>query len=210
MKREIALVLIVTYFLIFGLLKSCQAVSPEKLYRKSNDKVVFVHVINKKGGNTCSGEFIDNDGSILTCAHCISKDAQKIFIRDSAGRVSKGYLVSLDKDADLALVDTKFTHTPYFRFGPNVVIGQVVYSFGSPLGIQDSMSVGHVANFTEKIYVVHSAFVNPGDSGGPLVDAWGRLVGVNEAMLMINPFQAAQGLFLALSVKDVKEFLHEY
>jgi serine protease Do len=207
MKKE-ALILLLTFIFAFMSLRSCSgAVSPEKLYKKVKNKVVLVHVLNKKGGNICSGEFVDREGLVVTCAHCIQESAKKIFVKAPDGRVSPGYLIAIDKVSDLALLDTEFTHTPYFTFGPEVVIGQQVYSLGSPLGMKDSMSVGWVENYSEVIYVVHSAFVNPGSSGGPLIDNKGRLVGVNEAILMLNPFQAAQGLFIAVSGKEVTKFV---
>ncbi len=55
--------------------------------------------------------------------------------------------------------------------------------------------------------IMHTAFINPGNSGGPLVNMKGELVGVNEAMLKMDFFQLAQGMYLAISVKEVKAFL---
>ena len=88
-------------------------------------------------------------------------------------------------------------------------MGQQVFALGSPLGIQNTMSVGWVENTrTEsRRIILHSAFINPGNSGGPLVDTHGRLVGVNEAIIMENILQAAQALYIAIDGSEVKEFL---
>ena len=68
--------------------------------------------------------------------------------------------------------------------------GQLVMAFGSPLGLENSASLGVVSAVARQlkpddpmIYVQTDASVNPGNSGGPLVDAQGRMVGLNTMIL---------------------------
>ena len=63
--------------------------------------------------------------------------------------------------------------------------GQMVLAFGSPLGLQNSVSLGIVSAVARQlepespmVYVQTDASINPGNSGGPLVDARGRLIGI--------------------------------
>jgi S1-C subfamily serine protease len=208
MKREAILIGGVLAFLVAGF-QSCFGVSPERIYKEANSKVVMIHTITATGGGECSGEFISKNGNVLTCAHCFEHTPKKIFVKDAEGMVSIGKIIKIDQRSDLALLDTRFERRPYFKLGRGVKVGQQVFALGSPLGIQNTMSVGWVENTrTEsRRIILHSAFINPGNSGGPLVDTHGRLVGVNEAIIMENILQAAQALYIAIDGSEVKEFL---
>jgi len=66
----------------------------------------------------------------------------------------------------------------------------VVMAFGSPLGLENSASLGVVSAVARQlkpddpmIYVQTDASINPGNSGGPLVDVAGRMVGLNTLIL---------------------------
>ena len=68
--------------------------------------------------------------------------------------------------------------------------GQMVLAFGSPLGLQNSVSLGIVSAVARQlepespmVYIQTDASINPGNSGGPLVDARGRLIGINTLIL---------------------------
>jgi S1-C subfamily serine protease len=187
------------------------ATSPERVYKETNDKVVLIHMIYDKGGGLCSGAFINEEGIVLTCAHCFAEHTHKIFIKTSSGEVINGVLLNLDPVRDLAAIYTGREDLPFFDLGSPVHIGQRVFAFGSPLGLQNSMSVGYVENVAtvDKKLVIHSSFVNPGNSGGPLVNNRGELVGINEAILMINPLFPAQGLFLSIDAAEIRHFLSE-
>ena len=64
--------------------------------------------------------------------------------------------------------------------------GQLVLAFGSPLGLDSSVTMGVVSAVARQltpddpmIYIQTDAPINPGNSGGALVDTEGRLVGIN-------------------------------
>ena len=68
--------------------------------------------------------------------------------------------------------------------------GHVVFAFGSPLGLDNSVTMGIVSAVGRQrepddpmVYVQTDAPINPGSSGGPLVDAAGRVVGINTFIL---------------------------
>ena len=66
----------------------------------------------------------------------------------------------------------------------------MVLAFGSPLGLDSSVSMGVVSAVARQlapedpmIYIQTDATINPGNSGGALVDTDGRLVGINTLIL---------------------------
>ena len=68
--------------------------------------------------------------------------------------------------------------------------GQLVFAFGSPLGLENSVTMGIVSAVARQrepddpmVYVQTDAPINPGSSGGPLVDALGRVVGISTFIL---------------------------
>ena len=185
----------------------------EKVIERSQDKVVKIGIITDKGRGVCSGAFISSRGIVLTCAHCFAHGGiKKVFIKTEDEQVYPAALLAYDGVRDLALVvPTSVGPFPYFTFGNEPVRGQQVISLGSPLGIQHTATVGWVTNILKQaqMYILHSAFINPGNSGGPLVDMSGRLIGVNEASFGYGFMQVAHGLYIAIDIITVKEFLRK-
>ncbi len=204
MKKTLLLLLIAT--------TGC-ATSIEKVVDSTQSKVVKIGIVTAKGAGSGSGVFIDHIGTVLTCAHVVRHVVEdgggKIFIKRYDGSFTQGVIVKIDTKRDLALVKTDFGYTPRVYLGSPVKRGQQVLAFGSPFGTQRSISVGYVMNLVDNQikYIFHSAFLLPGSSGGPLVDLRGRLVGVNEAMLMFNMFSPAPGYLVAIDISEIKAFL---
>ncbi len=200
MKKTLLILLIAT--------TGC-AMSFERLVNRTEDKVVKVGIVTDDGRRgSGSGVFIDSRGTVLTCAHVVG-DARKIFVKTTDGTYLPGYIKHLDAKKDLALVRTDFVDTPFVLISKgDVEVGQVVAAFGSPLGIQRTASFGHVMNRMDKSFrFIHSAFILPGSSGGPLVDVKGRLVGINEAIVMMNIFVPAAGYCIAIDGATIRAFL---
>jgi putative serine protease PepD len=77
-----------------------------------------------------------------------------------------------------------------------ISIGDPVIAFGSPLGLDGTVTAGIVSalnrpvttqstNSTTQSYVdaiQTDAAINPGNSGGPLTDSQGRMIGINSAI----------------------------
>jgi serine protease Do len=65
-----------------------------------------------------------------------------------------------------------------------------VFAFGSPLGLENSVTMGIVSAVARQlepdhpmIYVQTDTAINPGNSGGPLVNTSGEVVGINTLIL---------------------------
>jgi putative serine protease PepD len=178
----------------------------EKIAKSCARKVVKIGVVDGKRGGCGSGAFITRSGVILTCYHVVNH-AGKVFVKLDDETVYRGVVIAYDKKADLALVVTTLTDVPYFDLGGDVRRGQQVVAFGSPLGLQRTVSFGWVENLMASGSIIHSAAINPGNSGGPLVDMGGKLVGVNQFTVEYDLFKTAQGMGGAIPVREVKAFL---
>ena len=148
-----------------------------------------------------SGVIIDPDGYIVTNAHVVS-GAQHVRVsipivtkNDSTdeplisrSRVVDAHVVGADDDIDLAVLKIEATGLAALRLGDYNKLrqGDFVLAFGSPEGLQDSVTMGVVSTPARQldpdspvVYVQSDAATNPGNSGGPLVNVDGELVGIN-------------------------------
>lgn len=149
-----------------------------------------------------SGVILDPDGYIITNAHVV-ENATRIEVElpfDASGgsrgrsilrrhgRIVGAQIVAIDDETDLAVVKVEARGLPALPFGDSDALrsGQVVLAFGSPLGLESSVSLGVVSAVARQltpedpmIYIQTDATINPGNSGGALVDTDGRLVGIN-------------------------------
>jgi serine protease Do len=142
--------------------------------------------------NTGSGIIVSPDGYIMTNAHVIDS-ARSIRVKLNAaatGQASlfEARLVGMDSLLDLALLKIDATGLKPLPLGNSLEVkqGQLVMAFGSPLGMDNSVSMGIVSAISRqlseddpRIFIQTDTPINPGNSGGPLVDIQGRLVGIN-------------------------------
>jgi S1-C subfamily serine protease len=101
-------------------------------------------------------------------------------------------IVGVDKDSDLAVLKIEAHGLPALSFLDSDTLhqGQVVLALGSPLGLENSLSVGfisapirHLDEDSPMTYIQTDAPINPGNSGGPLLDISGRVAGINTLIL---------------------------
>ncbi|HEX8927223.1 MAG TPA: trypsin-like peptidase domain-containing protein [Terriglobales bacterium] len=148
--------------------------------------------------STGSGVLLSADGYIMTNAHVVA-NAHHIRVRLNGLKgttVSRqqleAKLIGVDQREDLALIKIDVTGLPFATLADNAELqqGQVVLAFGSPLGLENSVSLGVVSSTARqispddpRIFIQTDAAINPGNSGGPLVDANGHVVGINTFIL---------------------------
>ncbi len=155
--------------------------------------------------STGSGVIVDPTGYVITNHHVV-QGARRVqvmlpILRDPAsgrsivrprGRVVDARIVGIDEETDLAVLKVEETGLKALSFGDSDALrpGQIVCAFGSPLGLENSMSMGVVSAVGRQlepddpmVYVQTDAPINPGNSGGPLVDTEGRVVGISTLIL---------------------------
>ena len=85
------------------------------------------------------------------------------------------------------------------RSPTDMLVGETVYAFGSPIGLELTMTRGILSHRARKIsgivYMQTDLAINPGNSGGPLLDSAGRVTGV--VTLKIG---GAEGIGFALPI----------
>ncbi len=150
-----------------------------------------------------AGAILSSDGYIVTNAHVV-QGARKIRVRlpglDKQSALASSAplgpidakLVGLDRLTDIAVLKIDMTGLPALQLADSGKLkqGQIVFAFGSPLGLENSVTMGVVSATARQIdpdnpaiYIQTDAPINPGNSGGPLVDVDGQMVGMNTFIL---------------------------
>jgi serine protease Do len=156
-----------------------------------------------------SGVVLTGDGFIVTNHHVV-QGARRISVRipveaepgkegqsivKQHGRRVEARLVGFDTETDLAVlkVDGKALPTLSLADSHTLGPGQLVLAFGSPLGLQGSVTMGVVSAVGRQltpesnvVYIQTDAPINPGNSGGPLVNAAGKVVGINTSIRTVS------------------------
>jgi serine protease Do len=153
-----------------------------------------------------SGVIIDPDGYIVTNAHMV-RGSQRIQVTvpvatadespvssfgNSRERTLDARIVGVDTDLDLALLKIEAKNLPAVRLADYNKLrqGEVVFAFGSPEGLQNSVTMGVVSSVARQtdpdnpfVFIQTDAPINPGNSGGPLINVDGEMVGINTFIL---------------------------
>jgi serine protease Do len=155
--------------------------------------------------STGSGVIVDVSGFVITNYHVVSgaRRVQVVLAPERGaefgasivrprGRTLPATIVGVDEETDLAVLKVNATGLPAIVFADSDALraGQIVCAFGSPLGLENSMTMGVVSAVGRQltaddsmVYIQTDAPINPGNSGGALVDVQGRVVGINTLML---------------------------
>jgi serine protease Do len=152
--------------------------------------------------STGSGVIIDPEGFVITNAHVVQgalrvqvmlnaggdDGSPRSSILKARGKAVPAAILGIDTETDLALLRIEGGNLPYLELGDSDLVrpGQLVLAFGSPFGLENSVTMGVVSAVARQlraedpmIYIQTDAPINAGNSGGPLVDTEGRLMGIN-------------------------------
>lgn len=149
-------------------------------------------------GGEGSGVIIRSNGWILTNDHVVG-GAEKVTITLSDGREFDGKVTSSNDGTDLAVVKINGTNLPTVDFADSSQVkpGQFAVAVGSPFGLENSVTVGHVSALGRESFandpqtgsqrnypdlIQTDAAINRGNSGGPLLDIEGRVIGINTVI----------------------------
>lgn len=153
-----------------------------------------------------SGVIFSSDGMIVTNNHVVSQEsggreflADEITVTLETGEKLPATVVGTDPITDLAVLKVEKTGLPAATFIEDfskVRIGQYAIAIGSPLGLENSVTMGIISGVQRELEVAPGvqqfslvdlvqtdAAISPGNSGGALVDVRGNVIGVNVAYL---------------------------
>lgn len=160
-----------------------------------------------------SGFVISPDGLIVTNYHVVDGATELSVTID--GEVYEAEVRGSDPATDLALLEIEADkELPYLALGDAEAlrVGEWIMVIGSPLRLENSVSVGVVSakgrniNITPDAslenFIQTDAAINFGNSGGPLVNLRGEVVGIATA---IN--QGAENIGFAVPVTTLQRIL---
>lgn len=204
MKKTISLILA----LFIAVMAHAQDLS--KIYAKVNPAVVTITVEEKEiitdqmtmskavvtNEGLGSGVVISAAGEIMTAAHVVEA-AENVTVSFINGDKVPAKVVTMNSDADVALV--KLVWIPdelkvaTIADSDNVKIGNQVFVIGAPLGLEHSLSVGHISGrmsqdeisdkFSKPEFFQTDASINHGNSGGPMFNMKGEVIGIVSFIL---------------------------
>ena len=139
----------------------------------------------KTNRSSGSGFFIDKQGHILTCSHCIEETTKvTINIPNEGQKEYDAEVLGFCPYFDIAMLKIKdYKVKDYLKLHNNNVKvnpGDESYAIGFPLG-QENMKItkGVISGQQDNFYQTDTP-INPGNSGGPLIYK-GKVLGINAA-----------------------------
>jgi 2-alkenal reductase len=213
---------------------SANGFNPQRIFAKRSPGVVTIFayfgdpssaVTDRSQG---SGFVISPRGYILTNSHVITnagestpvRAADRVFVAFADGDRAEANVVGWDLYDDVGLIRVdpaahSLTPVPLGR-SATVAVGQPVAAIGSPLGNENSLSVGVVSAIHRSIdaltvrqYDIIDAIqtdapITHGNSGGPLFDARGRVIGINAQIRSATGRGNDSGIGFAIPIDAAK------
>lgn len=182
-----------------------------------------------------SGFVIEESGYIMTNAHVVN-GAQRVQVvlpnpstessleaaLSTRTRIVPARIVGVSRELDLAVIKVDAGKLPALPLADYRKLGQgeMVFAFGSPEGLRNSVTMGVVSAVARQtdpdssmVYVQTDASINPGNSGGPLVNVNGEVAGVNTFILSQSGGNEGLGFAIPSSVvgvayRELRKFGH--
>jgi 2-alkenal reductase len=176
-----------------------------------------------------SGFVTSTQGYVLTNSHVITnagpghtgtvRAAERVFVEFADGDRAEAKVIGWDLYDDVGLIRVsasarKFSPVPLGKSSA-VAVGEPVAAIGSPLGNENSLTVGVVSAIHRSIealtverYKVVDAIqtdapITHGNSGGPLFDARGLVIGIN-AQISATAAGSDSGIGFAIPIDAAK------
>ena len=194
---------------------SSAAGSLNSIVNKVSPSVVTINVTSSAGSGTGSGSIFKTSSTfsyVVTNNHVIENavgGSGIITIGLDNGDQATATIVGRDPNYDLAVLKITKSKLPTIELGDSsqLKIGDQVIAFGSPLGLDHTVTSGIVSSLNRPVVtsggtnstqsyvdaVQTDAAINPGNSGGPLTDSLGRMIGINAATATLGSVSGQSG-----------------
>jgi len=188
--KNILIIFICFYLILSTLVFPQRELTPEQIFEKVNDSVVLILIYDSSNKliSQGSGVVINNSGYVLTNYHLLSV-RNKIKIKHTNQLINDAEIVSIDMGKDLLVLRMSSTRLSVIKFAnsKDLKIGQRIYTIGSPMGFENTISEGIISGFRkygQDINLIQiSASISPGSSGGAVVNSRGELIGISAYMV---------------------------
>ena len=194
---------------------SSAAGSINSIVTKISPSVVTINVTTPNGGGTGSGSVFKTTSTfsyVVTNNHVIESAAGgngTITVELDNGDQATATIVGREPNYDLAVLKINKGNLPTIEIGDSkqLKIGDQVIAFGSPLGLDHTVTSGIVSSLNRPVVtsggtnttesyvdaIQTDAAINPGNSGGPLTDSLGRMIGINAATATLGSVTGQSG-----------------
>jgi S1-C subfamily serine protease len=161
-----------------------------------------------------SGFVWDQQGHVVTNYHVVEgANVIQVIFQDGTSYDSTDIKTYPDKDIAVVTINAPSSKLVPIPVGTShdLQVGQSAFAIGNPYGLDHTLTTGIVSALGREItspnkrvirgVIQTSAAINPGNSGGPLLDSFGRLIGMNTAIL--SDSGAFGGIGFAIPVDEI-------
>ncbi|MCB9591577.1 MAG: trypsin-like peptidase domain-containing protein [Sandaracinaceae bacterium] len=175
------------------------------------------------GPSSGSGFVVGDEHWIVTNSHVIQPGRRSgVRVHFSSGTTQAAEVLLDSPSHDLAVLRVQGTvpaRPLELADADQVAVGQTVLAFGSPFGLEGTLTQGIVSALRDvppgsslgggdvSRVIQTDAPINPGNSGGPLVNSAGEVIGVNTAIL--SRTGGSHGIGFAVPSNHVAALLDE-
>lgn len=164
-----------------------------------------------------TGFIISTDGYIVTNNHVIA-NADEIVVTLDNDSEYPAKLIGTDSKTDLAVLKIEKTGLTPAVLGSSgdVQVGEAAIAIGNPLGLtlSGTVTAGIISATNRKITVEGNEYtllqtdaaINNGNSGGPLLNAYGEVIGINNAKISAS---GVEGLGFAIPADIAKPIIED-
>ena len=213
---------------------STAAGSINSIVTKVFPSVATINVTTPNGGGTGSGSIFKTTSTfsyVVTNNHVIESaagGAGTITVELDNGDQAVATIVGREPNYDLAVLKINKGNLPTIEIGDSsqIRIGDQVIAFGSPLGLDHTVTSGIVSSLNRPVVtsggtnttesyvdaIQTDAAINPGNSGGPLTDSLGRMIGINAATATLGSVAGQSGsigLGFAIPMNQASRVMNE-
>jgi len=163
-----------------------------QVIEESLQKVVTIYTEASQG----SGFLINEKGDILTNAHVVEGSIY-VTVQDSTNHEYSETVIGYSNNTDVAVVrvpDLAGGNFLPMETTKSASLGEEVLALGSPLGLRNTATLGHITGVNRSFYIGERAYENiyqmsaqiaPGSSGGPLASLkTEKVIAINSAKIM--------------------------
>ena len=162
-----------------------------------------------------TGSILTADGYIVTNKHVV-RNAYHVEVTLYDGAHVNAKIVGVARNFDLAVLKVEKPGLTPATIGDSdqLKVGETVIAMGTPLGLQQTVSVGvvsalhRVMGFSDFDDLIQTdAAINPGNSGGPLFNIKGEVVGINQAIYTVGSEKGSIGLGIAIPTNEARNVI---